>query len=65
MDINAICRKGQTPKPNLNKEERIALSQLRRDQDRVILTADKGVAMAVLDKDDYISKAQELLSQLA
>ena len=65
VDINAILRKGQTPKSNLNKEERIALSQLRKDQDRVILTADKGVAMVVLDKEDYISKAQELLSQLA
>ena len=46
-DINAILRKGQTPKSNLNKEERIALSQLRKDQDRVILTVDKGVAMVV------------------
>ena len=62
--INTILRKGQPPKPNLNKEERKALSQLSKDQDRVILTADKGVAMVVLDKEDYISKAQELLSQL-
>ena len=65
LDINTILRKGQTPKSNLNKEERRALSQLRKDQDRVILTADKGVAMVVLDKEDYINKAQELLSQLA
>ena len=64
-DINTILRKGQTPKSNLNKEERLALLQLRKDQDRVILTADKEVAMVVLDKEDYISKAQELLSQLA
>ena len=65
MDINPILRKGQAPKSNLNKEERIDLSQLRKDQDRVFLTADKGVAMVVFDKEDYISKAQELLSQLA
>ena len=65
VDINLILRKGQAPKSNLNKEERIALSQLRKDQDRVFLTADKGVAMVVLDKEDYISKAQELLCQLA
>ena len=64
-DINTIPRKGQPPKPNLNKEERRALSQLIKDKDRVILTADKGVAMVVLDKEDYISKAQELLTQLA
>ena len=65
MDINTILRKGQPPKPNLNKEERKALLQLSKDQDRVILTVDKGVAMVVLHKEDYISKAQELLSQLA
>ena len=53
------------PKPNLNKQERIGLSQLKKDQDRVILTADKGVALVVLDKEDYINKAWELLSQLA
>ena len=39
-EINGILRKGKTPKPNLNKEERIALNQLRKDKDRVILTAD-------------------------
>ena len=64
-DINTILRKGQVPKSNLSKEERRALSQLRKDQDRVILTADKGVAMVVLDKEDYVSKAQESLSQPA
>ena len=32
---------------------------------RVILTADKGLAMVVLDKKDYIEKAQELLARLA
>ena len=36
--------KGKAPKPNLNKQERIGLTQLKKDQDRVILTADKGMA---------------------
>ena len=53
------------PKPNLTKQEKIGLAQLKKDQDRVILTADKGVALVVMDKEEYISKAQELLSQLA
>ena len=64
-DINTILRKGQPPKPNVNKQERRALSQLSKDKDRVILTVDKGVAMVVSDKKDYISKAQELLAQLS
>ena len=60
--INAILRKGKTSKPNLNKEERIALKQLRKDKDRIILTVDKGVAMVVLDKEEYNNKARDLLS---
>ena len=30
-----------------------------------MLTADKGVAMVVMDKEDYIQKAESLLAQLA
>ena len=38
-----------------------ALTQLKQDNNRVILTADKGVAMVVMDKQDYNNKAQALL----
>ena len=62
-DINTILRKGKLPKSNLNKQERIALAQHKRDKDRAILTGDKGVAMVVLDNEDYINKAKDLLSQ--
>ena len=61
-EINGILKKGKIPKPNLDKDERIALHQLRKDKDRVILTVDKGVTMVVLDKEDYINKAKELLN---
>ena len=64
-NINALLRKGKAPKPNLNKQERIALTQLGKDKDRVILTADKGPALVVLEKEDYINKAWGLLSQPA
>ena len=53
------------PKPNLSKEERKALSKLKRDNDRIVLTAEKGVAIVVLDKKEYIEKAQTLLAQPA
>ena len=62
-DINALLRKARAPKPNLTKEERIGLLQLKKDKDKVVLTADKGVAMVVMDKQEYISKAEGLLSQ--
>ena len=61
-EINGILRKGKTPKPNLNKEERIALNLLRKDKHRIILTADKGVAMVVLNSKDYNNKARDLLN---
>ena len=61
-EINAVLRKGKTPKPNLNKEERTAIIQLRKDKDRIILTADKGVAIVVLDREDYNNKAWDLLN---
>ena len=64
-DVNAILRKGKAPKCNLNRQERIALAQLKKDQDGVILMVDKGVAMVVLDKEDYINKAKDMLSQPA
>ena len=61
-DTNALLRKAKIPKPNLTKEERIGLNQLKKDKDRVVLTADKGVALVVMDKQDYISKAEALLA---
>ena len=29
-EINSVLKKGKEPKPNLNKEERMALEQLRK-----------------------------------
>ena len=64
-DINGLLSKPHAPRPNLTKEESKAVVELKRDKDRTILTADKGVAMVVLDKKHYIEKAQELLVQPA
>ena len=55
----------QVAKPNLSKQESIGLAQLKKDKDRVVLTVDKGVAMVVMDKKDYIQKAESLLAQPA
>ena len=64
-DINALLRKTKIPKSNLTKEERIAISQLKKDKDRLVLTADKGVVLVIMDKQDYINKAETLLAQPA
>ena len=36
---------------------------MKRDNTRIVLTADKGVSLAVMDKEDYVKKAEELLNQ--
>ena len=41
------------------------LKQLREDQEKIVLTADKGVAMVVLDKKDYVDKVEDVLVPLA
>ena len=61
-DINRVLR-SSTPKPNLTKAQNLALRELKRDRDCIVLTADKGVAMVIMDRQDYISKANQLLNQ--
>ena len=40
--------------PNITKEEREAIKSLREDDTCVVPTADKGVAMVVMDKGSYV-----------
>ena len=51
------------PKPNVTKEEAKTWNVLRRDKSQVTHTADKRVGMVVLEKQDYINKAEDLLGQ--
>ena len=51
------------PKLNISKEEAKALKELNDDNTRMILTADKGVPMVVMDRGEYIQKSEEVLSQ--
>ena len=62
-EVKANIKKMQPPKYNLTKEEHKALEELKKDKTRIILTADKGVSIVVLDKEEYIKKTDELLSQ--
>ena len=60
-EIKAILKKTPPSKSNITKEEHQALRQLKKDENRMVLTADKGVSLVVLDKEDYIQKAEGLL----
>ena len=62
-DINRVLRSSHPPKPNLSKAQNLALRELKRDRDHIVLTADKGVAMVIMDREDYINKANSLLNE--
>ena len=47
---------------NITREAGKALHELIKDKNRIILTTDKGVALVVMNKADYISKSEELLN---
>ena len=58
------CIKKATKKiiSNLNEEEHQALKQLKEDKSVVLLKADKGNAIVIMDKNDYYKKVKELLT---
>ena len=62
-DINQVLRSSHSPKPNLMKAQSITLRELKRDRDCIVLTAYKGVAMVIMDRQDCINKANTLLNQ--
>ena len=62
-DVNRILKQLQqhTKQCNLNSPQCRVLTELKKDNTRVILTADKGVVMVIMDQQDYTNKAQALL----
>ena len=63
VQVKLAIQKIKHPRPNLTRGERRAISELKRDELRMILTTDKGVALVVLNTEDYIKKAEDLLNQ--
>ena len=53
-ETKQIFKNIQDPKPNITEKEAKAIQDLKRDKERVILTANKWVSMVVMDKEDYI-----------
>ena len=46
---------------NITKAENLALENLRKEKDHIIVTAYKGNALVVMDKTEYITKCEALL----
>ena len=62
-ETKAILKNIRLPRPNIRKKEEKAIQELRKDQSKIVLTVDKGVAMVVLEKEDYIRKSEDLLKK--
>ena len=63
-EVNRVLKQQQQQHHNncnLNPAQCRALTQLKQDNTRVVLTVDKGVAMVIMDQQDYNNKAQALL----
>ena len=45
---------------NITKSEHLAFENVRKDKDCIIVTADKGMFLVVMDKTEYISKCEAL-----
>ena len=63
VQVKSAIQKIKPPRSNITRGERRAISELKKDESRMILTADKGVALVVLNTEDYIKKAEDLLNQ--
>ena len=63
VEVKAAIKKMHITKPNITKEERLALTELKKDPSRMVLTADKGVALVIMNKEEYTKKAEDLLKQ--
>ena len=56
-------KKARSSRQNITKDEHKALGELKEDTSRLVLTVDKGMALVVMDKEDYVQKAKELVEQ--
>ena len=66
-EIKSILKKISNSRPyksNITKEEQQAIKKLKKDENRMVLTVDKGVSLVVVDKEDYIKKAKHFYISL-
>ncbi len=61
-DCVKILKRAPLPRHNVSRGEREALKRLKDERDIMILPADKGRAVVVMNSKGYTSKAKELLS---
>ena len=52
----------KNPQQNLSKEELTALTNLSKNKDIIVQKSDKGNSVVIVDKDTYIKRMENLLS---
>ncbi|XP_072043052.1 uncharacterized protein [Amphiura filiformis] len=57
-----VLKSCKPPKNNISKGERTAIQDLKKDDNIVILPADKGRSTVIMNKSDYIKKSNDLLN---
>ena len=62
-EIKSVMKRVHPTRSNITKGERKAIEELRKDNTKIVVTTDKGVAMVVMDRDDYHQKADVLLQE--
>ena len=61
--VKAISKKVQPPRQNITMEEQKAITKIKKDDTRITLTADKGISLVLMNKEDFVKKADDLLNQ--
>ena len=61
-EVSSILRRAKPPPKNISNDVFKALLALKKDPDRLVLSADKGNCVVVMDKQQYDEKASSLLS---
>ena len=61
LDPSKLLRKAKLPKSNITQQEREAIKSLKDNKDIMVIPADKGRAVVVMNSRDYKAKSEELL----
>ena len=61
-EVTEILKQAGPTKSNLSKHELKAINNLRKDESIIITPADKGKALVVMDKTEYVQKMEEKFS---
>jgi len=62
FEIRKAIDKPKKPKNNLTRQEELALESLTKDENIVIMPADKGKAAVIMDTTEYTHKKEEILA---